>query len=52
MPALTVVVLGSLVAVLTKAGSYTWLSVVSWLVYAVLAWAVSKVRRLTYLHRA
>ncbi|MGO4662970.1 hypothetical protein AB4Z14_13980 [Terrabacter sp. 2TAF16] len=52
VPALTVVVLGSLVAVLTKAASYTWLSVVSWLVYAVLAWAVSKVRRLTYLHRA
>src|SRR6478735_9352982 len=44
VPALTVV--------LTKAGNYTWLSVVSWLVYAVLAWAVSKVRRLTYLHRA
>src|SRR6478735_7582650 len=52
VPAFTVVLLGSLVAVLTKAGSYTWLSVVSWLVYAVLAWAVSKVRRLTYLHRA
>jgi hypothetical protein len=52
VPALTVVLLGSIVAVLTKAGNYTWLSVVSWLVYAVLAWAVSKVRRLTYLHRA
>ena len=52
VPALTVVLLGSMVAVLTKAGNYTWLSVVSWLVYAVLAWAVSKVRRLTYLHRA
>ncbi len=52
VPALTVVVLGSVVAVLTKAGNYTWLSVVSWLVYAVLAWAVSKVRRLTYQHRA
>ena len=52
VPAVTVVVLGSIVAVLTKAGNYTWLSVVSWLVYAVLAWAVSKVRRLTYLHRA
>ncbi|WP_374967876.1 hypothetical protein [Terrabacter sp. BE26] len=51
VPALTVVVLGSLVAVLTKNGSYTGLSVVSWLVYAVLAWAVSRVRRLTYLHR-
>ncbi|WP_323097497.1 hypothetical protein [Intrasporangium sp. YIM S08009] len=52
VPALTVVLLGSLIAVLTKAGNYTWLSVVSWLVYIVLAWAVSKVRRLTYLHRA
>lgn len=52
VPALTVVLLGSIVAVLTKAGNYTWLSVVSWFVYAVLAWAVSKVRRLTYLHRA
>jgi hypothetical protein len=52
MPALVVVVLGSLVAVLTKAGRYTWLSVVSWLVYVVLAWAVARVRRLTYLHRA
>ena len=52
VPALTVVVLGSLVAVLTKNGSYTGLSVVSWLVYAVLAWAVSRVRRLTYLHRS
>lgn len=52
MPAVTVVVLGSVVAVLTKAASYTWLSVVSWLVYAVLLWAVSRVRRLTYLHRA
>ena len=51
VPALTVVVLGSLVAVLTKNGSYTGLSVLSWLVYAVLAWAVSRVRRLTYLHR-
>jgi hypothetical protein len=38
--------------VLTKAGNYTWLSVVSWAVYAVLAWSVSKVRRLTYLHRS
>ncbi|HET9632214.1 MAG TPA: hypothetical protein VFP73_07440, partial [Terrabacter sp.] len=52
VPAVTVVVLGSLVAVLTKNGSYTGLSVVSWLVYAVLAWAVSRVRRLTYLHRS
>ncbi|GAA2747615.1 hypothetical protein GCM10009868_37850 [Terrabacter aerolatus] len=52
VPALTVVVLGSVIAVLTKAGSYTWLSAVSWLVYAVLAWSVSKVRRLTYLHRS
>lgn len=52
VPALTVVVLGSLLAVLTKAGNYTWLSVVSWVVYAVLAWSVSKVRRLTYAHRA
>lgn len=52
MPAVTVVLLGSVVAVLTKAASYTWLSVVSWLVYAVLLWAVSRVRRLTYLHRA
>jgi len=52
VPALTVVVLGSVVAVLTKAGNYTWLSVVSWVVYAVLAWSVSKVRRLTYLHRS
>ena len=52
MPALIVIILGSLIAVLTKAGRYTWLSVVSWLVYVVLAWAVSKVRRLTYLHRA
>ncbi|MEW1954332.1 hypothetical protein [Terrabacter sp. NPDC080008] len=51
VPALTVVVLGSLVVVLTKSGSYTGLSVVSWLVYAVLAWAVSRVRRQTYLHR-
>jgi hypothetical protein len=51
MPALLVLVLGSLVAVLTKAGSYTWLSVVSWLVYGLLLWAVSRVRRLTYLHR-
>jgi hypothetical protein len=51
VPAATVVLLGSVIAVLTKNGSYTWLSVVSWLVYAVLAWAVSRVRRLTYLHR-
>ena len=52
IPAVTVIILGSLIAVLTKAGRYTWLSVVSWLVYAVLFWAVTKVRRLTYLHRA
>jgi hypothetical protein len=52
VPAATVVVLGSIIAVLTKNGSFTWLSVVSWLVYAVLAWAVSRVRRLTYLHRS
>ncbi|GAA5030267.1 hypothetical protein GCM10023258_27380 [Terrabacter aeriphilus] len=52
VPALTVVVLGSLVAVFTKSGSYTWLSAVSWIVYAVLAWAVSRVRRLTFEHRA
>jgi hypothetical protein len=51
MPAVVVLVLGSLVAVLAKAGSYTWLSVLSWLVYALLVWAVSRVRRLTYLHR-
>jgi len=51
MPALTVLVVGSVVAVLTKAGSYTWLSAVSWLVYALLFWAVSRVRRLTHLHR-
>jgi hypothetical protein len=52
MPALVVVLLGSLIAVLTKAGRFTWLSVVSWLVYLVLFWAVAKVRRLTYLHRS
>jgi hypothetical protein len=52
MPALVVVVMGSLVAVLTKAGRYSWLAVISWVAYGLLAWAFSKVRRLTYLHRA
>ena len=51
MPALLVVVLGSLVAVLTKAGRYSWLAVISWVAYGLLAWAFSRVRRLTYLHR-
>ena len=51
LPALSVVVVGSVVAVLAKAGRYSWLSLVSWLVYALLFWAISRVRRLTYLHR-
>lgn len=52
LPALSVVVIGSVVAVLTKAGSYTWLSAVSWLAYLLLFWSISRVRRLTYLHRS
>ncbi|GAB3886800.1 hypothetical protein [Terrabacter terrigena] len=51
LPALSVIVVGSVVAVLTKAGSYTWLSIVSWLAYVLLFWSISRVRRLTYLHR-
>lgn len=52
LPALSVVVVGSVIAVLTKAGNYTWLSVVSWIAYALLFWSISRVRRLTYLHRS
>jgi hypothetical protein len=51
LPALSVLLVGSVVAVLTKAGNYTWLSVVSWIVNALLFWSISRVRRLTYLHR-
>jgi hypothetical protein len=51
LPALSVLLVGSVVAVLTKAGNYTWLSAVSWIVYALLFWSISRVRRLTYQHR-
>jgi hypothetical protein len=51
LPSVIVVVVGSLLPILLRAGLGSAIGVAVWLVVAVVAWGLHRVRRLTHLHR-
>jgi hypothetical protein len=51
MPSVVVLVVGSLLPLLLRAGAPSAAGVAVWLVVGLIAWGLHRVRRLTHLHR-